>query len=263
LKIFSWNWWIQRPKKWFAYLVLITVGWLGFLFIRVINLPRVEGKKEFRKLRKKRFGRERRNVILVSNHLTMYDSFVIGITAYFPELIFWPSVAPYHLAAEENYHANWILRLIMYCLRALPVKASRKDVKIMHKVLDLLPEANVHIFPGGRRSFNPLGSDKKYPIRPGIGYILANAPEPKPLVIPIFLGGAERMFGGSPGSKGMSRWFPRFTGVLRRPLIRFGQPIEWADILENKGNNKDGWSAIADRVAEAINQLDPNPKLAP
>jgi 1-acyl-sn-glycerol-3-phosphate acyltransferase len=260
LKILSWNWWAERPKKWFAYFVLLAVCWLGFLYIRGFNWLKVEGKDKFHKARKKYNSDERRNVIIVSNHLTMFDSFVIGIIAYFPEIIFWPSVAPYHLAAEENYHANWFLRLIMYCLRALPVKSSRKDPGVMRKVIRLLPDANVHIFPSGRRSDKPLGSDFKYPIRSGIGFILAKAPEPKPLVIPVFMGGIEKMFGGSPGSKGLNRWFPRFTGIMRRPLIKFGDPIEWLDILEEIGDNKDGWMATAQRVAESINQLNPNRK---
>jgi len=256
-KLLAGQWWLQRPKKWFAYTVLCTVSWLGFFYFRVLNWTKVEGKDKFRKLRREFNNSERRNVIIVSNHQTMFDSFVVGIIAYFPEILFWPSVAPYHFAAQENYFKNWLIGLILYCLRALPVKPGRKDIAVMNKVLTLLPKANVHIFPGGRRSYKPLGTDLRRPVRAGVGYILANAPEPKPLVIPVFIGGVEKIFGGLPGTVDRARWFPRLTGVLRRPLVRFGDPVEWHDVIAKKGNSKEVWVAIAKRVADAINQLDP------
>lgn len=256
-QIFTKRWWAERPKLWLAYLVLITVGWFGFLFIRVLNWPKVEGKAKFKAARKGRTWLDRRNVIIVSNHRTMFDSFVVGIIAYFPEMLFWPSVAPYHLAASENYFTTKFIRFVLACLHALPVAPGRKDAKVMHSVLRLLPEANVHIFPSGRRSFQPLGSEAAHPIRPGIGVILARAPEPKPLVIPVFIGGVEKMFGGSPGVSNLARWFPRFTGVLRRPLIRFGDPVEWNDLIAKHGNTREAWQAIAERIADHINALDP------
>jgi 1-acyl-sn-glycerol-3-phosphate acyltransferase len=249
------HWWWHRPKAWLAYIVLCTVSWFGFFFIRVLNWPIVVGKKRF-KLARRRNG-DRRNVIIVSNHLTIFDSFVIGIIAYFPELLCWPSVAPYHLAASENFFANWFARLIFSCLKALPVAESRKDKKIMYDVLRLLPYANVHIFPSGRRTLQPLGSEADHPIRPGIGVILARAPEPKPLVIPVFIGGVEKMFGGAPGVSNLSMWFPRLTGVLRRPLVIFGDPITWDDLILKHGNTRECWQAIAERIADSINALDP------
>lgn len=251
------QWCIHRPKAWLAYVVLCMVSWFGFLFIRVLNWPHVEGKAKFKAARRGRTWHDRRNVIIVSNHLTIFDSFVIGIIAYFPELLFWPSVAPYHLAASENFFANWLARLIFSCLKALPVAEGRKDMKIMHDVLQLLPKANVHIFPSGRRTLQPLGSEADHPIRPGIGVILARAPEPKPLVIPVFIGGVEKMFGGTPGVSNLSMWFPRLTGILRRPLVRFGEPITWDDLVEKHGNTRECWQAIAERIADSINALDP------
>jgi 1-acyl-sn-glycerol-3-phosphate acyltransferase len=250
-------WWQQRPRVWLAYVILCTVSWVGFFFIRILNWPHVEGKATFKAARKGRTCHDRRNVIIVSNHRTMFDSFVIGIIAYFPELLFWPSVAPYHLAASENYFTGWLAKLILSCLKALPVAKGRKDVKIMHDVMRLLPKANVHIFPSGRRSFEPLGSEAEHPMRPGIGLILAQAPDPKPLVIPVFIGGVEKIFGGTPGVSNLSRWFPRVTGVLRRPLVIFGDPITWDDLIAKHGNTRECWQAIAERIAERINALDP------
>ena len=69
---------------------------------------------------------------------------------------------------------------------------GRVDAKVMQQVITLLPKANVHVFLGGRRSFEPLGSDPKHPIRGGLGYIVANAPNPKPIIIPVYIGGVEK-----------------------------------------------------------------------
>ena len=255
--VFHWSWWRARPKLWFSYSLLVIVGWAGFIFFRVLNWTRVRGWGRFQKWRRQRNGREKRNIIMVSNHLTMFDSFIVGIIAFFPEIIFYPSVAPYNLAAKENYFRNGILRLLMWCLHALPVKSSRVDVEVMQRVVQLLPGANAHIFPGGRRSYAPLGSEPSHPVRGGIGYVLANAPTPKPLVVPVFISGVQKLFGGQPGKSDWRRWFIRPTGFFRRPLVIFGDPVEWQDIIQNLGNTKQAWEAIARRVAEAINRLDP------
>lgn len=257
LKILSWEWWKNRPKKWFSYGVLITVAWLGFLFFRVVNWTKIIGKDKFQSARKKRNNGERRNVVIVSNHRTMFDSFIIGIIAYFPEMVFWPSVAPYHFAAQENFFKYSFVKIILNCLNALPVKPGRKDPEIMKTVLRLLPKTNIHIFPGGRRSYQPLNADPAKPVRGGIGYIITNAPDPKPLIIPVWIGGVEKIFGGQPGDSGRTRWFPRLTGILRRPTIIFGDPIEWQFIVTEKGNTKAAWLAIADLIAGSINKLDP------
>ncbi len=255
-QLISWTWWKARPRLWLAYVILALTGILGFVFFRVLNWTRVEGKEKFKAARRKNGGRQ--NVIIVSNHVTMFDSLIIGIIAYFAELLFWPSIAPYHLAAQENYFKYWFFRLILGCLNTLPVAPGRVDAKVMQQVITLLPKANVHVFLGGRRSFEPLGSNPKHPIRGGLGYIVANAPEPKPTIIPVYIGGVEKIFGGKPGVADKARWFPRITGICRRPLVKFGDPVEYQDIIDALGNTKKAWEAISHRAAERINALAPS-----
>lgn len=136
-QLVSWSWWKARPRLWFAYVILALTGILGFVFFRILNWTRVEGKEKFKAARRKHG--DRRNVIIVSNHVTMFDSFIIGIIAYFAELLFWPSIAPYHLAAKENYFKYWFFRLILGCLNTLPVAPGRVDAKVMQQVITLLP----------------------------------------------------------------------------------------------------------------------------
>lgn len=251
-----WTWCKQRPRLWLAYVILAVTGSLGFIFFRVFNWTQVVGKEKFRAARRR--NGDRQNVIIASNHMTMFDSFIVGIIAFYPELIFYPSVAPYHLAAKENYFKFSVVRLILYCLKALPVAPGRKDAGIMQHVVGLLPRANVHVFPGGRRSYEPLGSDPKHPLKGGLGYVVANAPDPKPIIIPVYIGGVQKIFGGAPGVSDTARWFPRVTGIFRRPLVKFGDPVEWQDIIEELGNTKEAWEAITKRIAERINALAPS-----
>ncbi len=258
MQVCSLAWWRARPRKWLSYIVLCIIGWTGFFFLRIVNWTKIEGKDKFVIARRGHNKRERRNVVIVSNHMTMFDSFIVGIIAYFPEILFWPSVAPLHFAAQENYFKYWLMRLVMSCLNAIPVKSSRRDVVVMHEAVKRLPYTNIHIFPGGRRSQQPLGSVAQHPVRAGVGYIVAHAADPKPLLVPVFLGGAEKLFGGKPGDHSVARWLPRISGVFRRPLVRFGDPIPYQDILDAVGNNKKAWTAIANRAAHAINQLDPS-----
>lgn len=251
----SWTWWKARPRLWFAYCILALTGTLGFFFFRILNWTQVIGKEKFHAARRK--NGDRRNVIIASNHLTMFDSFIVGIIAFYPELIFYPSVAPYHLAAKENYFKYGVVRLILFCLRALPVAPGRKDAGVMQHVVSLLPKANVHVFPGGRRSYDPLGADPKHPLKGGLGYVVANAPDPKPIIIPVYIGGVQKIFGGAPGVADTARWFPRLTGIFRRPLVKFGDPVAWQDIIEDNGNTKEAWEKITRRIADSINALAP------
>ncbi len=47
-----------------------------------------------------------RNTLLLSNHQSLIDSFLIGFTAYYGAAIFRPSLIPWNPAAEENFYKN-------------------------------------------------------------------------------------------------------------------------------------------------------------
>jgi 1-acyl-sn-glycerol-3-phosphate acyltransferase len=85
-----------RLRIWASYVAMVCAGVVSFLFFRFpFNFTRVRGRNHI--------PRRGERVLLVSNHTTMYDSFLIGVAAYFPENILYPSFPFMNFAARENF----------------------------------------------------------------------------------------------------------------------------------------------------------------
>ena len=234
---------LNRFGVWIAYIVLITTGFVSFIFFRFpFNFTMVRGKKNIPKKGK--------NVLYVSNHLSMYDSFLIAVAAFFPAFVTHPSRQPINFAAEENYFTRWYLRILFRLLRTVPVKSGRSDPFLMRKYIDFLKKRNILIFYQGTRSF-----DLKR-IKAGPGYVIANA-ESDLTVIPVYHEGITRIFSrGGPRTKGLWRWLPR--SLFRRTVVSFGPPIEYSDLRKIE-DTKEKIAAINKRIIENIEKL----KVAP
>ncbi|MEA1928100.1 MAG: 1-acyl-sn-glycerol-3-phosphate acyltransferase, partial [Candidatus Auribacterota bacterium] len=152
----------QRIRIWISYVVLIATGFVAFLFFRFpLNFTLIQGKHNIPKKGK--------NVLFVSNHLSMYDSFLIAVTAFFPAAVTHPSRTPLNFAAEENFFTRWYLKILLRILRTVPVKKGRKDPFLMRKYIEFLKRRNILIFYQGSRSYNLKQ------IKSGPGYVIANA----------------------------------------------------------------------------------------
>ncbi|MGA2657349.1 MAG: hypothetical protein ABSH34_07490, partial [Verrucomicrobiota bacterium] len=69
-----------RLRIWASYVAMVSTGFVSFLFFRFpFNFTRVRGRNNI--------PRRGERVLFVSNHTTMYDSFLIAVAAYFPENI--------------------------------------------------------------------------------------------------------------------------------------------------------------------------------
>jgi len=78
---------LRRFGVWISYVALVLTGFVCFAFFRFpLNFMRVRGKDNIPKLGKK--------VLFVSNHLSMYDSFLIAAAAFFPSVLTRPSRPP-------------------------------------------------------------------------------------------------------------------------------------------------------------------------
>ena len=230
----------HRLKLWLSYFLMVVAGLIAFLYFQVLNWTRIIGRKNV--------PRQGKQTLLVSNHLSMYDSFFVGIAAYWPEFILWPSLPPHHLAAKENFFKNWLTRTIFSLLRAIPVERSKKvNRELVTRVSNTLARANVHIFPQGRRSYDLTE------VKTGVAHFIVTT-HPTPTVIPIYFRGTDRLFGGGPGSKGISRWLPRPPFVGRKTLIVFGSPIDLSDLLLDP-KNLNLYNEITKRIVEAIQDL--------
>ncbi|HOO78009.1 MAG TPA: lysophospholipid acyltransferase family protein [bacterium] len=228
-----------RIKIWLTHAALAVVGGAGFFFFRgPFNFTRVLGRKNV--------PRQGHNVLFVSNHVSMYDSVLIAVCAYFPAVIFHPSRPPFNFAAEENFFFTWYARVLFKLLRTVPVKRGRRDPFLMRKYINFLEKNNILIFYQGGRSYD-LGK-----IKSGPAFVIAEAETP-PIVIPIYHRGMERIFPrGGPGTNGPARWIP--MRLFRRPVIYYGKPVDFSDLraLEDK---REKIALVNRRIVETIEAL--------
>src|SRR5260370_37351499 len=123
---------------------MVSGGFVCFLFFRFpFNFTQVRGRNNI--------PRRRERVLFVSNHTTMYDSFLIAVAAYFPEYIFYPSLPFINFAARENFFRTWFFKTLFSLLRTVPVE-RRDHPWLMRKYVNFLERNNLLIFYQGTLS---------------------------------------------------------------------------------------------------------------
>ncbi|MDP8236148.1 MAG: lysophospholipid acyltransferase family protein [Candidatus Erginobacter occultus] len=230
---------LQRFRIWISYVALVLTGFVCFAFFRFpLNFMRVRGKVHVPKRGKK--------VLFVSNHLSMYDSFLIAVAAFFPSIFTRPSRPPVNFAAEENFFTRWYVRILLKLLKTVPVKKGRNDPFLMRKYSEFLEKRNILIFYQGTRSFNLKQ------IKFGPGYVIANSEE-ELTVIPVYHEGITRIFSrGGPKTRGIWRWLPR--SLFHRTTVSFGPPITFEDLMGIE-NQRERIEAINERIIYRIEEL--------
>ncbi|HEY5914304.1 MAG TPA: lysophospholipid acyltransferase family protein [Verrucomicrobiae bacterium] len=225
-------------KIWASYGAMVCAGFVFFLFFRFpFNFTRVQGRHNI--------PRRGERVLFVSNHITMYDSFLIAVAAYFPENVIYPSLPFMNFAARENYFRNWFTRTLFTLLRTIPVE-RRDHPWLMRKYVDFLERNNLLIFYQGTRT-NDLSV-----IKSGPAYAIAHTRSPI-TVIPVYHHGIERIFSkGGPKTRGLWRWLPR--SIFRRPTVIFGQPIDFSESLRIAGTRQ-RIAAINQRIVASVVSL--------
>lgn len=226
---------LHRLGVWISYVLMVIVTFVCFLFFRFpCNFARVIGRENIPK--------KGNNILFLANHETMFDSFFIGVCAFFFRVIFYPSEPFVNFAAQENYFGVWYFRILFRLLRVEPVK-RRDHALLMKKYVSLLKKRNLLIFYQGGRNKNieTIKDGPSFTIRKAI---------PTPIVIPVFHEGMDRIFSrGGPNTKGAWRWLPR--NIFRRPTVLFGPPIDFSDILAEQTNNRE---EVTNRINERITQ---------
>jgi 1-acyl-sn-glycerol-3-phosphate acyltransferase len=227
-----------RLRIWASYVAMVFAGVVSFLFFRFpFNFARVRGRNHI--------PRRGERVLFVSNHTTMYDSFLIGVAAYFPENIFYPSLPFMNFAARENFFRTWFSKTLFTLLRTVPVE-RRDHAWLMRKYVDFLERNNLLIFYQGTRS-----GDLSV-IKNGPAYAIAHTQFPIS-VIPVYHDGIERIFSkGGPKTRGLWRWLPR--SIFRRPIVMFGQPIDFSECFRIT-ETRERITAINQRIVASMASL--------
>jgi len=172
----------------------------------------------------------------------MYDSFLIGVAAYFPENILHPSLPFVNFAARDNFFRSWFSKSLFTLLRTVPVE-RRDHPWLMRKYVGFLERNNLLIFYQGTRSYDLCV------IKNGPAYAIAHS-HSAITVIPVYHDGIERIFSkGGPRTRGLWRWLPR--SMFRRPIVIFGQPIDFSECFR-VAETRERITAINQRIVARI-----------
>ncbi len=152
---------------------------------------------------------QEKNTLLLSNHQSMIDSFLVGMCAFYPKVLIKPFLLPWNPAAEENFFRNPIFGWFSYNWKCVPIKKGRKDVGAIFRMADCLKTGPMTLFPEGTRTRD--GSIGKF--RGGAGLLIL---EMQPHVIPVCI-------------DGMNEVLPikaRFPRLFKKIYVYYGKPID-------------------------------------
>jgi hypothetical protein len=128
-------------------LMRFGMGW------RVVPAERAAARREYRRLR----GESEAPILICANHLTMFDSFVIGwALGYDRDYLLDFGALPWNTPERVHFASNWWKRILAYLYKCVPVTrgSDRTEVaKVLEKVRFLLARGQVAlVFPEGGRS---------------------------------------------------------------------------------------------------------------
>ena len=177
---------------------------------------------------------QRRNTLLLSNHQSMIDSFLVGMCAYYPQSWLKPHLIPWNPAAEENFFRSWWLALLSDLWKCIPVRPGRRDIRALYRMMRALSSGTMTLFPEGTRTRDgTIG-----PGRPGSGLlILGNRPE----VVPVTIDGMDRVL--PVGSR-----IPRF---FQRIYVYYGEAVDYRD-LAALPRSKEVAQELVDRLMKVL-----------
>jgi 1-acyl-sn-glycerol-3-phosphate acyltransferase len=210
------------------YLITHIFVLIGYLFFHVFNRTIIIGKKNVP---------QEPNTLLLSNHQTMIDSFLVGICAFFPKSLARPSVMPWNPAAEENFFRNPILAWLADNWKCLPIKKGRKDVGAIFKMSRALRQAPMTFFPEGTRTRN----GKIGRARGGAGLLIL---ENRPAVIPVCIEGMDKVLP-------IGSIVPK---MFKKIYVYYGPPMDLAEFYSQE-KTKEVAQEVMTRVMDKIRQL--------
>jgi len=200
----------------------VTVLWVLFF---VLNRTSVRGQEHVG---------EERNTLLLSNHQSMLDSFLVGIVAYYPKSWLKPRLIPWNPAAAENFYRTPILAWLADNWKCIWVREGRRDLHALHRMIEALPAGTMTLFPEGTRTRDgSVGSGRA---GPGL-LILAT----KPRAIPVAIDGMNAVLP-------IGRYLPR---IGKRITVVFGPPVDYSDLL-SLPRTRETAQVVIDRVMQAI-----------
>lgn len=222
----------ERRGKWFrrlwplaSYLFTNLTGFLSAFHFFVLNRTTIIGRDRVP---------DSRNTLLLSNHQSMVDSFLVGMAAYFPRSLWKPYLVPWNPAAEENFFSNPFVSLISDLCKCIPIKEGRRDYRALYRMLRALGDGVMILFPEGTRTRDgSIG-----PGRPGAGLLALGT---RPTVIPVTIDGMREVLP-------IGSHVPR---IFKRVHVYFGEPIDYSDLV-GRPRSRETAQELVDRVTEVL-----------
>lgn len=209
------------------YFLMLFTGLVCWVFMYKLNRTLVIGRENIPNCK---------NRIIISNHLTLIDSWFITMALCWPQALLDPSLIPWHLPETKNFFQKWLLAIFVRLWKGIPLARSRpRDfIRKLPKLKGLLQKGSIMIFPEGTRSRKPK-SGMLYDWKDGSAVLVYNC---QSIVVPVAIRGAENIL--PIGSK----WWQLKIG--KKMIINIGQPIDLSQLykMENK-----------DQAIEAISQV--------
>jgi len=201
---------------------------LWYLFFKLLNRTVIVGKKNIP---------HRGNTLLLSNHQSMVDSFLVGTFAFYPQSLFRPFLLPWNPAAEENFYKNPIVSWFADNWKCIPIKKGRKDVGALFRMAEALKGSPMVLFPEGTRSRD--GSIGRP--RGGAGLLIL---ESKPTVIPVCISGMDKVLP-------IGSIIPR---IFKRIYVYYGKPVDLSEFYGEE-KSKTVARAIMNKVMDTIRAM--------
>jgi 1-acyl-sn-glycerol-3-phosphate acyltransferase len=210
-----------------SYLVTnLTVSLFWVLFF-VLNRTTVLGRHNVG---------EAPNTLLLSHHQSMIDSFLVGAAAFYPKSWCKPHLLPWNPAAVENFYKTPLLAWLARNWKCIPVREGRRDLHALRRMVQVLPDGVMTLFPQGSRSRD--GSVG--PGQAGAGLLVLST---RPRVIPVAIEGMNDVLP-------IGCCFPR---LFKRIFVSYGPPLDYSDLLE-KPRTRETAQALVDQAMAAIRQ---------
>jgi 1-acyl-sn-glycerol-3-phosphate acyltransferase len=208
-----------------SYLVTnLTVSVFWVLFF-VFNRTTVRGREHVG---------EDRNTLLLSNHQSMLDSFLVGLVAFYPRSWLKPHLMPWNPAAAENFYKTPLLAWLADNWKCIWVREGRRDLHALHRMIEALPAGVMTLFPEGTRTRDGSVCSG----RPGPGLLILAT---RPRVVPVAIDGMNAVLP-------IGRHLPRLG---KRITVVFGPPIDYSDVL-HLPRTRETAQVVIDRAMEAI-----------
>lgn len=203
----------------------LTVTLVGIPLFFVLNRTTIIGRRRVP---------QKRNTLLLSNHQSMIDSFLVGMCAYFPQSYLKPYLIPWNPAAEENFFRPWWLGLLSDLWKCIPVRPGRRDPRALYRMSRALATGTMTLFPEGTRTRDgSIGAG-----RPGSGLVIL---QNRPHAVPVTIDGMDRVLP-------VGRRLPR---LFQRLYVYYGSPIDYSDLVDQP-RTKETAQLLVDRVMEAL-----------